>query len=548
MSSSIHLVLGDQLTHQLSSLRKFQAGKDVVLMVEVRAEGNYVPHHKQKIALILSAMRHFAAELQAAEGTVDYITLDDPENTHDLTGEVRRAINRHGIKNIIMTEPGEWRVLAMAEQWRDELGVSVTILPDDRFFCSRDEFAELTRHRITERMEFFYRRMRQRHNILMDGRSPVGGQWNFDPENRKRLPKGMQAPTLPRFEPNATTVAVLEMVEKFFPNHVGELSGFSWGVSRSDALKALDHFIKVALPDFGDYQDAMQDGADFLFHSALSPYLNLGLLTPREICARAEAAWQAGQVPLNSVEGFIRQILGWREFVRGVYWVEGPRYGDSNHLNAKRSLPSFYWSGETDLRCMAEAIRNTLQNAYAHHIQRLMVTGNFALITGISPREVQDWYLAVYADAYEWVELPNVHGMVLHADGGRIGSKPYAASGAYINRMSDHCSKCRYDPKIKTGPKACPLNYLYWNFLIDNTDRLAANPRMAMPYRNLGRMTESERSRIVSDAALFLEQMDGLPSWRSKTDKTVKSSTVKSNLEKTERNFEEQISMWDIIE
>lgn len=514
MTRRLHLILGDQLTHDISALRDLDPAHDVVLMAEVRAEGVYVPHHRQKIALILSAMRHFAGELRAAGVTVDYIALDDPANTHSLTGEVLRATERHGLRDLVLTEPGEWRVLAMTDHWRDDLRLSVEIRPDDRFFCSRDEFAHMTRDHGTGRMEYFYRRMRQRHGILMDGDAPSGGQWNFDPENRKRLPKGVVAPTLPRFAPDAITTAVLDLVATAFPGHIGAVDSFGWGVTRADALRALDHFISAALPDFGDYQDAMQDGADYLFHSALSPYLNAGLLTAREVCARAEAAWRAGSAPLNAVEGFIRQILGWREFVRGVYWAEGPGYGNSNHLDAHRALPGFYWTGDTDLRCMAEAIRNTLQNAYAHHIQRLMVTGNFALLTGIAPRAVQDWYLAVYADAYEWVELPNVHGMVLHADGGRIGSKPYAASGAYIQRMSDHCSRCRYDPKEKIGPKACPLNYLYWDFLIRNESRLAANPRMAMPYRNLARMPETVRGRIRADAGAFLASMDEAPLWQ----------------------------------
>ena len=507
MTGCLRLILGDQLTREVAALRGLDPARDTVLMVEVAEEARYVRHHQQKIALILSAMRHFAADLRAEGIAVRYVTLDDPANTHSFTGEVLRALADLGPQPVIVTEPGEWRVLQMIDHWRDDLGLAVDLRADDRFFCSRDAFARLTDARKTGRMEYFYRVLRQRHGVLMEGAQPVGGQWNFDAENRKRLPPDLRVPRAPRFAPDAITVEVLTLVAARFGDHFGRLETFGWAVTRADALQALAHFITAALPWFGDYQDAMQDGTDVLFHSALSPYLNCGLLTPREVCAAAEAALHAGHAPLNAVEGFIRQILGWREFVRGIYWTMGPGYGRSNHLNARRDLPAFFWTGATAMRCQAEAIRNTRDNAYAHHIQRLMVTGNFALLAGIDPRQVQDWYLAVYADAFEWVELPNVHGMVLHADGGRVGSKPYAASGAYIQRMSDHCGHCRFDPQEKTGPRACPLNYLYWNFLIENRDRLGANARMALSYRNLDRMPETARDRVQADAARFLQQI-----------------------------------------
>jgi deoxyribodipyrimidine photolyase-related protein len=443
-----------------------------------------------------------------AEGIkVDYVTLDDPANTGSFTGELQRALRCHRPDAVFFTEPGEWRVWQMMQDWRETLPVPVHVREDDRFLASREEFARWAKGRKQYRMEFFYREMRRKTGFLMRGDQPEGGQWNFDPENRKSLPKNHTPPRRRRFEPDAITREVLALVGKCFPHHFGDLEPFGWGVTRANALEALDHFIADCLPRFGDFQDAMKQDEDFLYHSVLSPYLNCGLLTAREVCERAEAAYQAASAPLNAVEGFIRQILGWREFVRGLYWHEMPDYAETNHLDAARPLPWFYWSGETAMRCLSECIRATRQHAYAHHIQRLMVTGNFALLAGVAPREIEEWYLAVYADAYDWVELPNVHGMVMHADGGLLGSKPYAASGAYINRMSDYCGNCTYDPAIKLGPKACPFNYLYWNFLIGNEAKLAKNPRMAMPYRTLATMETAQRKAIVAQAETFLSAL-----------------------------------------
>ncbi|SHO65920.1 deoxyribodipyrimidine photolyase-related protein [Pseudoxanthobacter soli DSM 19599] len=500
----LRFVLGDQLTREVSSLAGLDRVHDIVLMVEVEAEGRYVPHHKQKIAFLLSAMRHFAEALRSEGVRVDYVRLDEAGNTHSFSTELARAVARHAPASVIVTEPGEWRVREMMSDWAENLPVPVEIREDDRFICSHAEFARLGLARKTGRMEYFYREMRRSTGILMHEGAPEGGRWNFDPENRRALPRGKSIPTRRRFAPDDITRDVIALVAARFGDHFGDLEDFGWAVTRQDALRALDHFITVGLPDFGDYQDAMKGGEDFLFHSLISPYLNCGLLTAREVCARAEACCRAGTAPINAVEGFVRQILGWREFVRGIYWEEMPAYAASNHLQATRDLPAMYWSGETPMRCMAECIGATRRHAYAHHIQRLMVTGNFALLAGVAPAQIEAWYLAVYADAFEWVELPNVHGMAMHADGGRLGSKPYAASGAYIDRMSDYCKGCDFDPKIKLGPAACPFNYLYWNFLIENERVLSANPRLAMPYRTIGRMSVSQRSQIVESAKTFL--------------------------------------------
>ncbi|NEU13050.1 cryptochrome/photolyase family protein [Methylobacterium sp. BTF04] len=502
---TLRFVLGDQLHRRVSSLTDLDPDHDVVLLVEVRAEATYVRHHKQKIAFLFSAMRHFAAELEAEGVAVDYVRLDAPGNTGSFTGELERAIARHDPARIVVTEPGEWRVWEMMQGWRDAVPVPLEIRDDNRFLCPRRDFATWAEGRHSLRMETFYRGMRKRTGLLMEKGEPVGGQWNFDHDNRKKLPKGHVPPQRVGFPPDAITQEVIALVEREFPDHFGDTESFGWPVTRVEALSALKHFVADCLPTFGDYQDAMKTGAPFLYHALISPALNAGLLTAEEVCRAAERAYHDGAAPLHCVEGFIRQILGWREYVRGLYWARMPAYAETNALDAKRPLPWFYWSGETKLNCLAQCIGETRAHAYAHHIQRLMVTGNFALLAGLDPAQVEEWYLVVYADAYEWVELPNVHGMVLWADGGVMGSKPYAASGAYINRMSDYCGACAYDVTAKAGETACPFNYLYWNFLIEHAERLEPNPRMAMPYRTLARMDDARRAEIVADAARFLD-------------------------------------------
>lgn len=505
---TLRFLLGDQLTRTISALDGLDRDRDVVLMVEVAAETTYVRHHKQKIALILSAMRHFAEALQAEGIVVDYVRLDEPGNTGSFGEELKRALERHRPDAIVMTEPGEWRVEQDMLTWREELDIALHIRPDTRFVASRADFEHWAEGRKSFRMEFFYREMRRKTGLLMQGDEPEGGQWNFDHDNRKALPKDVLPPERLRFEPDAITRDVLELVESRFADHFGDLEPFGWAVTRADAQQALAHFLKHALPRFGDYQDAMKTGQPFLFHGLVSPYLNLGLLTPLEVCVAAQAAWKKGHAPLNAAEGFIRQIIGWREYVRGIYWARMPAYAETNALEANRPLPWFYWSGETQMNCIRQCVSDTRRNAYAHHIQRLMVTGNFALLAGIAPAAVEEWYLAVYADAYDWVELPNTHGMVLFADGGLLASKPYAASGAYIDRMSDYCAGCAYDVKAKAGAKACPFNYLYWNFLAANEKRLGSNPRMAMPYRTLAKMDPARRAEIVRDAGNFLDGLE----------------------------------------
>ncbi len=501
---TLRLILGDQLTRTVSSLQDLNPADDVVLMVEVHDETTYVRHHKQKIVLVLTAMRHFANRLRDEAAHIDYVKLNDPSNSGSFTGELERAIKQHRPDKVVVTEPGEWRVLEMMQSWETEFGIPVEIREDDRFLASLAEFNQWAEGRKSLRMEFFYREMRRKTGWLMVGKDPEGGQWNYDASNRKKIPKNLPLPPRERFAPDETTQEVINLVKEKFGDHFGDVEPFGWAVTRPDALEALDHFIAVCLPQFGDYQDAMQTEQDFLFHSVISPYINIGLLEPREVCEAAIAAYYAEKAPLAAVEGFVRQILGWREYVRGIYWLKMPEYKETNFLDAKRPLPEFYWTAETDLHCLADTIRATKQNGYAHHIQRLMITGNFALLTGIDPDLVNEWYMIVYADAFEWVELPNTHGMALHADGGYLGSKPYAASGSYINKMSNYCASCAYSPKVKLGDGACPFNYLYWYFLIQNGDKLSKNPRMGMPYRTLAKMAPEKRNEIVENAERFL--------------------------------------------
>ena len=501
-------VLGDQLSPALSSLADRSRDDTVVLMMEVADETTYVRHHQAKIALILSSMRHFAEDLRAQGWQVDYVALDDPDNTGSFTGEVQRAVQRHGARGVQVTEPGEWRVRQMFDGWAGVLGVPVRVMPDTRFVCALPDFMAWAQGRRELRMEWFYRDMRRQTGLLMQGDQPEGGRWNFDADNRSGPEAGLTPPAPLHFAPDAVTRDVIALVRGRFGNHFGSLERFGWPVTRADAMRLLDHFIATRLADFGRWQDAMLAYHDTMFHALVAPALNLGLLDPVEVCRKVETAYRRGDAPLAAAEGFVRQVIGWREYIRGMYWLMMPDLATANALDATRDLPDFWWTGETRMRCIAQTVRATRDNAYAHHIQRLMIMGNFALIAGLDPQQVAAWFLAVYADAYEWVELPNVAGMALHADGGRLASKPYAASGAYISRMSDYCKGCQYNVKLKTGPDACPFNALYWHFLDRNTERLSRNPRLAQPYATWRRMSDDKRAEYLTSAEAFLATLD----------------------------------------
>ena len=508
MAGTIRLVLGDQLSRSLSGLAGLDKERDVVLMAEVIEEVTYVRHHKRKVAFLFSAMRHFADELREEGITVDYVRLDDEANSGSFSGEVARAVTRHGAERLVLTEPGEHRVLAAMRGWEDELGIDVEIRNDDRFMCPPGMFESWAEGRKQLRMEFFYREMRRHHDVLMEGGEPVGGKWNYDADNRESPDLTLTVPKPTAFPPDETTIEVLALVGERCGGHFGDLDDFGFAVTREQALAVLDAFIAERLPLFGTYQDAMIADEPWMYHSHIGFYLNSGLLLPGEAVRAAEAAWHTGHAPLNAVEGFIRQILGWREFVRGIYWLRMPDYAEGNAFGNSRALPAFYWTGETRMNCMRQAIGQTLRHAYAHHIQRLMLTGNFALLAGIAPKAICDWYLAVYMDAFDWVELPNTLGMVMHADGGYLGSKPYCASGQYIKRMSDHCQGCSYKVSESTGESACPFNALYWHFLMRHREPLQRNPRMGMVYRNLARMDDARQQALWDWGERLLARLD----------------------------------------
>ena len=497
------IVLGDQLDAQSSALQGFDAAHDVVWMAEVVEESTHVWSAKQRIAVVLSAMRHFAEDLRARGVPLRYTSLDDARNAGTLGLELDKAITQLQPAGLVMTAPGDWRVLHSLRAVAAQHGLPLDLRDDTHFFSTVREFAAHANGRKQLRLEYWYREMRHKHAILMDGKDPVGGQWNFDADNRESFGKAgpQQLPAPTRFAPDASTQEVIALVNTKFASHPGTLHSFGWPVSRAQALLALQTFIEQRLPLFGKYEDAMWAGEAWLYHSHLSCALNLKLLNPRELVQAAEDAYREGHAPLAAVEGFIRQILGWREFVRGIYWTHMPEYLARNALDAQAELPAWYWTGEVDMACLKDAIGQTLAHGYAHHIQRLMVTGLYALLLGVKPQAVHTWYLSVYVDAVEWVELPNTLGMGQFGDGGLMASKPYVASGKYIQRMSNHCKGCKYDPALSIGASACPYTTLYWDFLIRHEALLKKNPRMAMQLKNLTRLDLPTREAISGQAA-----------------------------------------------
>jgi deoxyribodipyrimidine photolyase-related protein len=505
--STLRLILGDQLSSEISSLDGIDASKDIILMCEIWNEATYVKHHKKKIAFLFSAMRHFARELKESGYNVEYVKLNDKDNTGFFKTEVERTIKKHNFDHIVVTHPGEYRVLKDMQSWQQDFGIPVKIKSDDRFLCTTDEFAKWAKDRKQLRLENFYREMRKKYSILMNGSDPVGGQWNYDSENRKPPKSGLKIPKPYSSDADGISQEVIDMVAEHFSDHFGDLEPFYFAVTRDQALQALHLFIEHRLKDFGNFQDAMIEGEPWMYHSHIGFYLNCGLLLPMECVKAAEEAFNQDKAPLNSVEGFIRQIIGWREYVRGIYWLKMPDYANENFFGAKRNLPDFYWTAETKMNCIRQCVLETKKNAYAHHIQRLMVLGNFALISGIDPVQVNEWFLIVYADAYEWVELPNVSGMILFADGGVLASKPYAAGANYINKMSNYCKNCSYQVAKKNGPNACPFNYLYWDFLARNRDKLQSNHRISMMYKTYDRMDEDKKDAINHDSQQFLNTL-----------------------------------------
>ena len=505
------LVLGDQLDPANAALDGFDSEKDAIWMAEVPAESTYVWSHKARICLFLSAMRHFAQARRKEGKTVHYLRLENKESYRDFNAALKEAVDRLKPTKIVLTEPGEWRVQETFRQAASELGISLEIRPDTHFMSSKKDFQEHASGRKQLRMEYFYRQMRRKTGVLVKGEKPEGGKWNLDAENRrsfgKKGPKSIASPL--SFSPDSITREVIRMVERFFPEHPGGLNDFDWPVTPAQGKKALKDFIQKRLPLFGTYQDAMWTDLPFLYHARISSALNLKLLSPLVAIQAAEKSFRKKQAPLNAVEGFIRQILGWREYVRGIYWHKMPDYLHMNALDANRPLPSFYWTGDTEMHCLRQVIQQTLQYGYAHHIQRLMVTGLFALLLGVKPQEVHQWYLAIYVDAVEWVELPNTLGMSQYADGGMMASKPYIATGKYIQRMSNYCQNCPYDPGQSIGEAACPFTTLYWDFLMRHQSFLATNARMGLQLRNLHRLSSERQKAIRRQAKKVFKAITG---------------------------------------
>lgn len=497
------VVLGDQLDLDAAAFDGIDPGLDAVWMAEVADESTHVWSSKPRTVMFLAAMRHFALALQDAGRTLHYTHLDAPGNGGSLGAQLQADIERLRPARLVMTAPGDWRVLQVIKTVAEANNLPLDIREDRHFFVSIREFAEHAKGRKALRMEYFYREQRKRHGVLMEGDGPIGGQWNFDADNREAFGAAGPGAVPPRstFAADAVTREVMDLVNTRFALHPGRLESFAWPVTRAEALQSLQAFIAERLPLFGRYQDAMWPGDPWLYHAHLSAALNLKLLNPREVVAAAVTAYQVGHAPLASVEGFVRQILGWREYVRGIYWTQMPDYLERNALNATENLPAWYWTGATDMACLRDALAQTLAHGYANHIQRLMVTGLYALMLGVQPKQVHAWYLAVYIDAVEWVELPNTLGMSQYADGGVMGSKPYIATGKYIARMSPHCQGCRFEPAQRSGDKACPFTTLYWDFLLRHQAALAKNPRMALQVKNVARLTEAQKQAVSERAA-----------------------------------------------
>ena len=502
------VILGDQLDAYNPLITELNPAHDRVFIAEVREEATHVWSHKARIVLFLSAMRHFRDDLKARGITVRYAALD--RHHHDsLSAALAAELKANRPRRVLMLQSGDARVQAAVEATVQRAKLHLKVLADPHFLTRPETFQEWLGQRKQPRLEHFYRVMRKQTGILMQDGEPVGGKWNFDAANRASF--GRQGPTQlpppPAFPPDRITRDVIRLVNREFPDHPGTLDTFDWPVTPADAQMALQNFVDHRLASFGTYQDAMWTGEPFLYHSLLSPSLNLKLLNPRDVLDAAERSLQENAAPLACVEGFVRQVLGWREYVRGIYWARMPEYAELNVLNAEQHLPVFFWTADTDMVCLREVLAQTLQYGYAHHIQRLMITGLFCLLLGVRPQQVHAWYLAVYVDAVEWVELPNTLGMSQYADGGYLASKPYVASGKYIDRMSNYCKGCRYNPAHATGDDACPYTTLYWDFLVRHRERFAHHPRTALQWRNLERLDAQTIAGIRQQADEFRKSL-----------------------------------------
>ncbi len=508
--STVRLILGDQL-NALHSWFGQVSPEIVYVFMEVRQETDYVHHHAQKIIAIFAGMRALAAALVRDGHRVHYLRIDDPDNLHAMPANLDRLFALYRATRFEYQEPDEYRLDRLLADYAAGLPIAWAMVGSEHFLTERESASIMFAKRTQWLMEFFYRRMRVLHRVLIEpGDKPAGGQWNFDHDNRKSWRGDPPEPFDTRVQHDHSALWASIVAAKVDSFGRPDAARIVWPLDRAEALQHLDAFIQHALPHFGDFQDAMSSKASRMFHSLLSFALNTKMLHPREVIAEAEDAWRIGHAPLHAVEGFVRQILGWREYVRGVYWANMPGYDESNVFAHTLPLPSWFWDGKTRMRCLQHAIGQSLDDAHAHHIQRLMVIGNFSLLAGLDPKLVHQWYLGVYVDAFEWVELPNTVGMSQFADGGLMATKPYVSSAAYIDRMSDYCKGCHYDKKARIGERACPYNSLYWDFFERHGARLRGNQRLGMVYKNLDRMGDEERAALQLQAADLRDRLDQL--------------------------------------
>jgi deoxyribodipyrimidine photolyase-related protein len=512
MTKTLRLVLGDQLNHTHSWYQD-QDENTVYVLMEVASETNYVQHHIQKISAFFLAMRAFANWLSELGHQTMYIQLDDPEKLQSFTGNLRQLIEKHQFGRFEYQLPDEFRVDAELNAFCTSLSIPFEVVDTEHFYTTRHELSSFFEGKKTFLMENFYRHMRKKHHVLVDeAKEPYFGQWNLDQQNRQRYDAKVAVPTPHLFENDAGEVKA--MLDKMNVQYFGEMENerLIWPVTRAQSLEMLQFFVDLCLPQFGTYQDSMETKHWSLFHARLSFSMNCKLLSPKEVMNAAISAWEQNQdrIEYHQLEGFVRQIIGWREYMRGIYWAKMPEYAMLNYFDHQAKLPSWFWTGNTKLNCLKHAIGQSLQYAYSHHIQRLMITGNFALLAGIHPDEVDAWYLGIYIDALDWVEITNTRGMSQFADGGIVGSKPYVSSANYIDKMSNYCQKCFFASKLRTGERACPFNSLYWNFHQQQRTKLERNPRIGMVYKTWDKFSEDEKQRIVAQAAFYLKNVDSL--------------------------------------
>lgn len=509
MKKTIRLILGDQLNSAHSWFNETSEEITYVLM-EIRTETDYATHHIQKVLGFFASMRNFAKQLEGAGHNVIYLSINDKDNQQDFAKNLKQLIDKHSFAHFEYQLPDEFRVDEILKQFCQSLAVTHDVIDTEHFYTSRSELGEFYKGKLTFIMENFYHAMRKKHDVLMEGQTPVNGQWNYDSDNRKKIPKEHK-PLQPLVFENDLS-AILKEVDRAKIKTIGtvDAKNFLWPTSPKQSLQLMEHFMVNCLPLFGSYQDAMVPTEWSLYHSRLSFSMNLKMISPREVINRAIKEWNArpDEIEYNQLEGFVRQIIGWREYMRGIYWLKMPEFATLNYLNNKAKLPDWYWTGNTKMHCLRDSIQQTLTYSYAHHIQRLMITGNFALLAGTDPDEVSAWYLGVYIDAIEWVEITNTVGMSQFADGGIVGTKPYVSSASYIDKMSHYCGSCYYKKSVKTGDKACPFNSLYWNFFDKNADKLQANPRLRMVYALWKKMKPDAKVALLEQADYYLKNIN----------------------------------------